>query len=215
MRAIDDILRALVHLFNELHAFLKFAIAALAGKLLEDYFPYVLAFVVGAIIIWLWQKQSSASTNNKVPPPQQPRTLFLVATVAAIGIGAFILYQPEQQKNPANGDTPTPRTTPQNNFQPTPQRPTPMTMPQPDYSDNSFGRCFISNYGSDVNVRSRCDYYDCTSDPSTIYTSLPDGTEINVLTNEQSISSGKGYDWLPIKYGGYVVYVASSKVYCE
>lgn len=92
-------------------------------------------------------------------------------------------------------------------------------MTQPSYSDNSYSntsseRCFTSNYGSDVNVRSGCDYYDCTNDPSTVFTSLPDGTEINILTNKQSISSGKGYSWLPIKYGG-VVYVVSSKVYCE
>ncbi len=73
----------------------------------------------------------------------------------------------------------------------------------------------MSNNGNSVNVRSGCDDQDCAGDESTIYTSLPDGTEINILTNQQSISSGKGYDWLPIEYDGYVVYVASSKVSCE
>lgn len=143
MRAIDEILRALVNLFGELPAFMKFVIGALAEKLSGDYFPYVLAFVVGAIIIWLWQKQSSASTDDNVPPFQHPRTLFLMAIVAAIGIGAFILYQPEpppknehqlkqqkkehqpeqQRKKITTDNTPIRLTMPQNNSQPTPRRP--------------------------------------------------------------------------------------------
>jgi len=63
--AIDDFLRALVNLFGELPAFMKFVVGALAEKLLGDYFWLSLLVLAGAIIGWWWTKQSSASGNKK------------------------------------------------------------------------------------------------------------------------------------------------------
>lgn len=73
--------------------------------------------------------------------------------------------------------------------------------------------CYLANgSGGEVNVRSGCDYSNCTTNPNTIARTYANRTPIAKLG--KSVRSGK-FTWVKISIKGRSYWVASSKIRCS